>query len=138
MVCYFDSFLFSIVSVEEMVDATTKETLRNIDVFRFVKALRNITGHHSVLAGQQSGTKFIRPFNRHIVDGDDRHASSNLAISYDNFRTIFNAVEAEWPREKPTLDVARSFLSKIEAGPQPVYIERVLRDALDAVAAVVF
>jgi hypothetical protein len=61
MVCYFDTFLFSLVSVEEMIDESDRNRLLKIDVFRFVKALRNITMHHSVLAAPQPGAKFERP-----------------------------------------------------------------------------
>ena len=137
MVAYFDAFLFALVSVEDMVPISVKAQLKSNEVFRFVKALRNITMHHSVLAALQPGAKFVRPFSRHVTEviGSDPWASAKLAIDYPNFRAIFDAIEAERPSEKPTLDIARAYLAKLEAGLQPVFIESVLTNGLNAVAA---
>jgi hypothetical protein len=137
MVCYFDAFLFALVSIEEMIDDSVKERLRKIDVFLFVKALRNITMHHSVLAARQPGGKFERSFNRHISEilGGAPEASSKLAIRYDIFRGIFDAIEVERPAEKYTLNAARDYLSKIESQAQPIFLDSVLLDALSAVKA---
>lgn len=139
MVCYFDAFLFALVSVEEMIDESDRDRLRDIEVFRFVKALRNITMHHSVLAAPQPGAKFERPFSRHLSDstGGVLEASAKLAIRYDIFRGIFNAIEVERPAEKNTLNAARYYLSKLECQNQPIFLETVLLDALIAVKAFV-
>lgn len=135
MICYFDAFLFALVSVEEMIDDTAKSHLRGIDVFRFVKALRNITMHHSVLAAPQPGAKFERPFSRHISEsiGGVSEAPAELAIRYDIFRGIFDAIETERPFEKKNLKAVRKYLSKLENRAQPVFLEPVLLDALNAV-----
>jgi hypothetical protein len=139
MVCYFDAFLFALVSVEEMIDKSDQDRLRAIDVFRFVKALRNTTMHHSVLAAPQPGAKFERPFSRHISEsiGGDPEASAMLSIRYDIFRGIFDTIEAERPSEKYTLNAARYYLSKLESQSQPIFLESVLLDALSAVKAFV-
>jgi hypothetical protein len=135
MVCYFDAFLFALVSVEEMIDDSAKARLRDIDVFRFVKALRNITMHHSVLAAPQPGAKFERPFFRHLWEsiGGAPVASAKLGIRFDIFRGIFDAIEAERPTEKHTLNPARDYLLKLESRTQPIFLESVLFDALSAV-----
>ena len=141
MVCYFDAFLFALVSVEEMIDASAKAHLREIEVFRFVKALRNITMHHSVLVSPQPGAKFECPFSRHlsvsIGGAPDYEDSAKLAIRYDIFRCIFDAIEAQRPNEKATLDAARYYLSKLESQAQPIFLESVLLDALNSVKAFV-
>lgn len=139
MVCYFDSFLFALTSVEEMVDTSSKATLRDVEVFRFIKALRNITMHHSVLAAPQPGAKLVRPFSRQISEsvGGIQSSSAKLAIKYSNFREIFDYIEVKRPSEKRTLDVARDYLAKLEAGSQPVYLETVLYDALQKVAKLI-
>jgi len=140
MVCYFDAFLFALVSVEEMIDDSAEKRLQHIDVFRFVKALRNITTHHSVLAALQPGAKFERPFSRHLSEsiGAAPEASAKLAIRYDVFRGIFDAIEVERPAEKKyTLNAARDYLSKLESRAQPILLESVLLDALSAVKAFV-
>jgi len=139
MVCYFDAFLFALVSIEEMVDDTAKDHLRDVEVFRFVKALRNITMHHAVLGASLTGARFDRPFSRHISEcvGGDPEISAKLAIRYDAFRSIFDAIEAERPGEKRTLNAARKYLSELEGRAQPVFLEPVLLDALRAVASIV-
>lgn len=140
MVCYFDAFLFALVSVEEMIDESDRDRLREIDVFRFVKALRNITMHHSVLAAPQPGAKFKRPFSRYIPEsiGGASEVSAKLAIRYDIFRGIFGTIEAERPNERATLNAARFYLSKLECQAQPIFLESVLLDALAAIKPFVF
>jgi hypothetical protein len=49
MAVYFDSYLFSLISVEDILPAG-KDEVRNVPEFAFLKALRNISAHHSVLA----------------------------------------------------------------------------------------
>jgi hypothetical protein len=139
MVCYFDAFLFAVVSVEEMINESDRDRLRGIEVFRFVKALRNITVHHSILTAPQPGAKFERPFSRYIPEsiGGAPEDSAKLAIRYNIFRDIFDAIEAERPKEKQMLKTARCYLSKLECQAQPIFIETVLRDALIAVKAFV-
>jgi len=139
MVCYFDAFLSALTSVEEMVDDASKAKLRGSDRFRFIKALRNISTHHSVLASSQLDSKFIRPFTRHIFNsvGDTQASSGNLAINYDRFRVMFDAIEAERPSEKHTIAVAKSHLSALEARPQPVFLEQIMHESLAEVEAIV-
>src|SRR5712692_11385221 len=66
MVNYFDAFLFALTSIEEMIDQHSKKALRANQTFRFLKALRNITTHHSVLAAAVGNAKFPRPFSRDL------------------------------------------------------------------------
>lgn len=139
MVCYFDAFLAALTSVEEMVDNSSKATLAGNDAFRFIKALRNITTHHSVLASSQQDSKFTRPFTRHLFNsvGNIQTSSGNLAINYARFREIFDAIEIKRPSEKHTIAAARRHLAALEAQPQPVFLEQVMHEALAIVEAVV-
>jgi hypothetical protein len=139
MVCYFDAFLFALVSVEEMVDKATKARLKYVQIFRFFKALRNATMHHSILGAPLAGSKFERPFSRHITEcvGGESEASAKLAIRYDVFRNIFDAIEVIRSQEKSTLDAAREYLWELESRPQPVFLEQVLLDGLRAVAEII-
>ncbi|HOD62389.1 MAG TPA: hypothetical protein PKG96_09865 [Bacilli bacterium] len=139
MVCYLDAFLSSLVSIEEMVNKCDQKRLRKIDLFRFIKALRNIAVHHCVFAAPQPEAKFERPFFRHLSDsiGGEQESSSKLAIKYDVLREIFKSIEAERKNEKETLEAAQRYLSKLESRPQPVYIDLVLHDALNEVKAFV-
>ncbi len=139
MICYFDSFLYALASIEEMVDDNAKAQLRSSDAFRFIKALRNISAHHCVLASSQQDSKFVRPFARHLSNnvGGIETSSGKLAINYDRFLEIFDKVEAEVRREKYTLDAARTYLTLLKSKNQPVFLEDVLHDSLLAVHAVV-
>lgn len=140
MVCYFDAFLFSFVSVEEMINESNRNRLLERDVFRFVKALRNITMHHSVLAAPQPGAKFERPFSRYIPEiiGGASEGSAELAMRYEILRDIFDSIVIERPREKKTIDAARCYLSKLERQVQPIFLESVLLEALAVVKTFVF
>ena len=139
MISYFDAFLFTLVSIEEIVDETKKAALRGNDTFRFVKALRNVTAHHSILASSQQDSKFVRPLRREIkaglgISGIDE---GRLSINFTRFREIFNAVQAERPGEIHTLEAARKYLDHLETQPQPIYIAQVLQHALSEVAQIV-
>jgi hypothetical protein len=139
MVCYFDAFLFALASVEEMVDDARKAKLKSNSTFRFVKALRNINAHHSILASSQKDSKFERPFVRHLFNcvGGVQTSSGNLALNYERFREIFDAIETERPYEKHTLNAARAYLAALEVRPQPVFLEQVLHESLAEVEAIV-
>ena len=66
MVYFFDASLFAIISIEGLLADDDKEVLRNQKVFRFLKALRNINTHPSVLAASLFSSKFERSFS-HIL-----------------------------------------------------------------------
>ena len=139
MISYFDAFLFTLVSIEEIVDDSRKVALRANDTFRFVKALRNVTAHHSILASSQPDSKFVRPLRRELkvgvgISGIDE---GKLSINFVRFREIFDAVQAERPGERHTLDAARKYLDHLETQPQPIYIEHVLHHVLSEVAQIV-
>lgn len=135
MVCSFDAFLFSLVSVEEMVDEATKTELQAGSDFRFFKALRNITTHHSILAAPIAG-KFERPFSRVITDGNIGEASSRLRLRFDVLRRIFDAVENERKNEAATLRVAREFVAELEAAGNRGFLEDIMEQALHSVKRV--
>jgi hypothetical protein len=139
MTAYFDAFLFSLVSVEEMLEEPKRSALRNCAEFRFMKVLRNVTTHHSVLAASQSDSKFLRPFARHLANcvGAVQEASGRLALHPDRLRSILDVVEKEVPREKPNIDLARQYLQSIEAAGVTVYIEDLMQNALSAADAAV-
>ena len=139
MVCCFDAFLFALVSVEEMVGKDIRERLNANSSFRFLKALRNITTHHSVLAASIQGNKFERPFSRIITTcvGSAPNDSSRLRLRFEVLRSIFDAVEAEREQEARTLAIARDFLLALEAGGGGVvFLEEIMEQALDAAKCV--
>jgi len=136
MVCYFDAFLFALISVEEMVSDAAKDHLRANSEFRFLKALRNISSHHSVLGAALSDSKFPRPFLRviSVSAGGAPNDSSRLKFRFDVLRSIFDAVEAECPQESRTLSVARAFLQELEDRKvQEVFLEDLMTRGLEAV-----
>ena len=127
---YFDSLLFCLISIEEMVDTATKSTLRQIDSFRFFKALRNITSHHSVLSGIHG--KFDRPISRNISVhmGGQAEFSEQFFLLPDKLRTIFDSVEKERQREKPNLDAARVYLSTLETSGKQIMLVDLVENAI--------
>lgn len=138
MICYFDAFLFVFVSIEEMVSKDIKIKLQEQEVFRFLKALRNINSHHSILAAPLSDNKFPRPFSRIIVD-EPANSSAHLRLNYDMLRDVFDSVEQKRPKEKSTLDFARQYLVKLEnMGKTNVYLDDVLKEGLEQVRALLF
>ncbi|MGO9613127.1 MAG: hypothetical protein ACLPX5_08835 [Dissulfurispiraceae bacterium] len=139
MVCCFDAFLFALVSVEDMLKPDTRKRLNEDSFFKFIKALRNITAHHSILAAPIPGNKFQRPFSRiiHTSVGGDPNDSSRLVFRFDILRSIFDAIERERLQEAKTLGIARDCLSALEArGSGKVFLEDIMEQALAAARAV--
>ncbi|WP_312252481.1 hypothetical protein [Stenotrophomonas sp.] len=112
---YFDSFLFSLISVEEMVDDQTRAALRAMDSFLFFKALRNVSTHHSVLSGLHG--KFERPISRKVSIGIgcDVDYSEQFYFIPERLRDVFKQVLAERQGEKWTLAGAGRYLDALEA-----------------------
>ena len=134
MASNFDAFLFSIASIEDMISGLSKDELRSSEAFRFVKALRNVTTHHSVLAASTKDAKFVRPFNRHMFNsvGGIEITSARLALNPVRMRTIFDSIELARPQEKRTLDVARGYLLSLEERGTTVFLEELMQEALAA------
>lgn len=139
MVGYFDAFLFALASVHDMAPQLIRDKLATISVFRFFKALRNVTAHHSVLAATVAGSKFPRPFSRHASDsiGGQPNASSRLVLRLDVLRQILDAVEKERPNEKKNLDMARDFINALEARQSHVFLQDIMSEAVTAAKSVV-
>ena len=135
MICYSDAFLFALISVEEMVDAKTKSKLHGKPMFRFLKALRNITTHHSNLSLASSGSKFPRPFVRHIKDSVE--SSARLCFKFEVLRKIFDLIEKERPKDKNALNHARIFVNSLEGLGKPVFLENVFADGLDCISVAI-
>lgn len=116
MVCYFDAFLFTLISIEEMVAEDVKKKLNSKPVFKFLKAMRNISTHHSVLGAALSDSKFPRPFYRVINAsiGGPPNDSSRLNLRFDILKQIFQAIEKERPSEKKNLTIARKHIAERE------------------------
>jgi len=134
MVCCFDAFLFAFVSVEEMVNEEMKKKLNEDSKFRFFKALRNITTHHSILSAPIDG-KFLRPFSRSIEMsvGNTQNESSRLSLNFNVLREILDAVELERKQERYTIAYAREFLKEMEDTGNKVFIEDLMRNTLDSI-----
>lgn len=68
MICYLDAFLFSLVSVEDIISRKRKK-LNECLVFKFLKAARNVTTHQLVLAAPSRQGEHTRPFSRWVFGG---------------------------------------------------------------------
>jgi hypothetical protein len=118
MVSYFDSFLYALITIEEMIVKNLQLRLRDIPEFAFLKELRNINTHHSVLAAVTNNSKFSRPFSRHIDSGGPQGDSSKLFFQADSLRrAIFDEIEKENKGKKgrlKNLKAARKALDLLE------------------------
>lgn len=127
---YFDAFLFCFVSIEEMVgDAQKKKAIQAIPIFTFIKALRNIATHHSILSGVNG--KFPRPFARIVSIGASENAV--FRIIPERLEFIFSEILKDRPHEKKTMDAARSYLdSRISIGGD-ILLKEILDSAIESV-----
>ena len=135
MAMHFDAFLFCFVSIEEMVAPTTKSHLQSIESFKFFKALRNITTHHSIIAGASPAAKFPRPLVRAIPVsvGAIETEPVEFKLKPDTLRFIFDEVLKIRPCEQKTIDAARLHLSKLEITGQDIYIRHVMATAISEI-----
>lgn len=137
MITYFDAFLFSYVSIEEMTDMETKKKLNTLDVFKFLKASRNITTHHSILAAPNQRNDFERPFSRIIHDGNTGITSANLQVKIEKFREIFNLASEKYSRGKKGFQESEEYLQIIEAsGKDSIFIEEVMLEGLKSASSI--
>jgi len=135
MISYFDAFLFCLISVEDMVSEEQKQRLRSKDVFSFLKAARNLTSHHSVLASPNQRGQYVRPFSRLINEG--QQASARLRVTINEFRQVFELATCNWPRSREGFQAAEPYLAALEArGTQDIFLEDVMQEGLDAVREV--
>jgi len=136
MITYFDAFLFLYVSIEEMIDEHTKNRLNQLDVFKFLKAARNITTHHSVLAAPNQRGEFERPFSRIIDDGNTGIASARLRVKIGKFREIFNLAAQKFPRGKKAFQGSEEYLQRIEVAGDDIFIDAIMLEGLEGAARV--
>ena len=132
MAMHFDAFLFCLVSVEEMIPDASKSQLQAIESFKFFKALRNITTHHSIVAGAHPAAKFPRALVRTIPlsVGAIETEPVEFKLKPDILRFIFDEVLRERPGETRTIDAARSYLTKLEGSHGKIYIRHVMAAVL--------
>ncbi|MCH6485313.1 hypothetical protein MMG85_17310 [Pseudoxanthomonas sp. LH2527] len=130
LTAYFDSLLFCLVSVEEMVDESARKNLRSIKSFLFLKALRNITTHHSVLSGVKG--KFPRPVSRIVSVGVGCRPefSEQFVLIPERLREIFDKILAERRGEKHTLQGAREYLDQLEASGTRIMLVDTVQSAI--------
>ena len=120
---YFNSFLFCLVSIEEMVDtATRSKSVRATSFFLFFKALRNIMIHPQRLFRGQRG-KFPRLISRIVSVGVGCSVELSVAITLPpDSESHIDTVATERPRETRTIEAAQSYLSILEAAGQKIMV----------------
>jgi hypothetical protein len=110
MISLFDAFLFVLISIEEMVSPSDKNRLHSSDVFKFFKAARNVTTHHSVLAAPNQSGGFVRPFSRNIREVDGL-GSAELRIDVAKLTAGFSVAAANFPRGANVFQAGITYLS---------------------------
>lgn len=131
MTAYFDAFIFCYVSIEEMLTGEKKEEIRALGVFRFFKALRNISMHHSILTGIKD-SKFERPIGRvlHIGVGCTVAETAKFFLLPTKLSAIFDALLIERPKEKYTIEPAREFLNQLIQSNEQIFLVALMQQAL--------
>jgi len=137
MVCYLDAFLFTLISIEELVSQSVRHTLHQKDAFLFLKALRNTNAHHIVLGIRLKDSKFSHPISPEETIDESPYTFTELRLEFDGLRQVFAAIEKQRPREKKTLDGARRFMELLESQNRHAdFIENFMREGLNEVASV--
>jgi hypothetical protein len=137
MITYFDAFLFSYVSIEEMIDENAHKRLNELDVFKFLKAARNITTHHSILAAPKQRGEFERPFSRIIDDGNTGITFARLRVRIEKFRQIFALAAQKYPKGEKVFQESEEYLQRIEAaGADNVFIDAIMLEGLEGAASI--
>ena len=135
MITFLDAFLFLYVSIEEMINKQKKHTLNQLDVYNFLKAARNITTHHSILAAPKQKGDFERPFSRCIEEGGI--PSAKLKMRIEKFRQIFSLAAKNYKRGEKQFLKSEDYLNRIEAeGKNEIYIEEIMLEGLIKAAKV--
>ncbi len=139
MVCYLDAFLFTFISIEEVVNLSVRDNnIRKEDSFLFLKALRNTNAHHTILGIGLDDSKFSSPIARvlSITAGGEPNDSSKLRFRFDYLRQIFSNIEGERRGERKTLEGARRFMVKMERLNRDTdFIESFMREGLNDIKA---
>ncbi len=142
MIVYFDAFLFCFISIEEMINEESSNSLNSKDVFKFLKAARNVTTHHSILAappGAQTAG-FQRPFGRIgdvSIGVSHPYGSAKLQVNLDVFERVFDTAADRWPRGRASFAAGKAYLTRKQSeGLSEIFIEDVMKEGLQAVAEV--
>lgn len=127
---YFDSLLFCLVSIEEMVDQATKDRLRALSSFSFCKALRNITGHHSILSS--SNGKFERPVSRIVSVGVGCSVdfAEQFVLLPEKLEVVFDRILAERAGERKTIEKARNYLVSLRGKQGDILLVDAIQSAI--------
>ncbi len=137
MICYLDAFLYTLISIEELVNQSVRNELHQKDAFLFLKALRNTNAHHIVLGARLKDSKFSHPVTPDITIDESPYTFTELRLEFDGLRQIFTAIEKQRPGEKRTLDGARRFMALLESQNRNTdVIENFMREGLDEVASI--
>jgi hypothetical protein len=137
MVCYLDAFLYTLVSIEEVVNKSIRDLLHQKDIFLFLKALRNTSAHHIVLGIGLKDSKFSHPISRDLTVDESPYTFSELRLNFSELRQIFDTIEQTLPREKKTFDGARRYMAALESQNRDAdYIENFMLEGLREVKSV--
>ena len=134
MTSYLDAFLFTFVSIEEMVPDDIKAELRNLEIFKFFKALRNISTHHVILSAS-SESKFKPAVSRQVHIGVNCKVPQNAKffIHAERLQEIFDTILIGNKNERHTIPNAKAFLAKEQVKNQRVILLDLMKKAVNDV-----
>jgi hypothetical protein len=142
-IAYSDAFLMSIVSLEELIGPRKQGRLRASDLFRFLKAIRNITVHHTVISAPKhkhgGRATHVQDLGININEGISASTSVLPRIHIADLRRLLSRrlKQKNFPsREKGNIVAARRYLSqRTRTGPE-IYLKELFEEAIRLVSEI--
>lgn len=131
-ITFADGFLAMLVSVEEMVDDATRSAMLQSDLYHFVKQLRNITVHTTVL-GARKHSHGAAPLVSRIIDvGGRRGDFVDPKIDIERIRRQLDRIIKNQPKKfRGHVAGTRKFLRDLRRrGNEYVILREVFEEAL--------
>jgi hypothetical protein len=135
MIGYFDAFLFSLSSLFDLADKRTRKKLDKSSLLRFMKVLRNISTHRSVLAAPGDKGEYIRPMMRVVgttMGTSELSDTSQLYFNYYQLREIIEKYAAVRTKEVKNIEACYQIINDLESRKEQPELGELMKEALDA------
>lgn len=110
-ITFADLFLTTLISIEELVSQNTKSALEASDLYRFIKQLRNMTVHHTVLGARRHRNK-VKPLVHRIYNMGGPHGNHvDPKLNFARIRGYFTRFQRTHRRHGQHIPGARNFLN---------------------------
>lgn len=134
-ITYADVFLAMLVSIEELVPKAAYSALHAQDLYRFVKQLRNITVHKTVLGARRHKHKSPPLVGRIYYEGGGA-SYVDPKINFSRIKTELSRIVRREPKAfQKHVGASRSYVRELEKADKPaVVLTQLFEEALALVA----